>query len=180
MQKRDWIIFGVAILIFAGGYFFLGSRHAFSNQFSGVVDHIEGNIIFAKGSFLVNGAISGRQPLGTEAQIVVTPQTKFVATIVHAPSTAELQKTGGRWDLANIQNETADGSLEDLQSGGVSTFLAEANGNVYGATMFNAVVIRYTIIRYPDAGSATETCKDANGKFIGAAVCAAKLQPRIP
>lgn len=178
IKNKSILLYLLVFILLVAGFisYLMPHRVALvSKEFSGVVNHINGNSIFASG-FFINNANSISQ--SSEVEVTVGPNTRFVATVVHAPLADDLKVTDGVWDLSSLKKETRIGSVEELKEKSL-IFFAEADQNIFGTTKFEATKINYSIVKYPATKMKDNPCKNSKGEFIGVEACKTKISKTI-
>lgn len=147
MKKIAVIVFFAAVVIF-GGYFLIGQFFADKvkvNEFVGTIMEIDGNILKLSGYFETP---SGDGQL-KQVEVIIDSKTEFLKTIVHMPTVADLEKTGGFYTLSDLQKEEVMGSLEDLRNAKIMVS-AISEKNIYNKSKFKAKKISYLERVYED------------------------------
>ncbi len=126
-ERREWIIFTiilpiVVIVVWFGqkGYFNYQQYHnrPQSHQFTGQLMQVlnDGRLVL-KGTH-VNDTDPDKSDYThpTVVTVIVTPDTKFVKTLLYLPTKAETAKTGGVFYPKDLKREQVAGSLNDFKT----------------------------------------------------------------
>ena len=140
----------IFILLLVAVGFFLWQRGTVSSyEFSGQIEKIEGNLIYARGL-----TADSDKPESYHAERIrsvvasVDNDTVFEREVWHMLTAEELKKSDGKWELSQLRKETQEGSLSDLDAG--SSVTIESRNNIYNKTEFRAKKVKYVKQVYPD------------------------------
>jgi|SRR3989344_2647176 len=152
MNKSLIIIIGIVLVSgLLYGFYFYALNNITSKQFNGTVQSVDGNVIFARGSYVYekDGQLVASEE--AEVKIIVTDNTELMKMVTTMPTQAELAANEGKFDFEKLKKEQKPGELSDLtmnvQNQPVSVF---TDIDVYGKTDFQAKRIEYAQIVYPD------------------------------
>lgn len=145
MNREKIITVVLLVIILIGfGYWFSTRERLKSREFVGVIVSTLDNKVTLNGFYRVPDQ-PGKEMVDQkiDVRIVVGPKTKLVKTLLYYPTAAELEKTGGAYNPADLKKEIVEGTIEDLKSGKVDGFSALSEKNVYGKGEFEASEIQY-------------------------------------
>jgi hypothetical protein len=158
---RQWLMFGVVFIVVAILVLF-GARRYFSprlydNQFQShtfggqLVQILNDKNLVVKGTF-----VRDDDPNKSDftylyvVTVKVTADTKFIKTLIYMPSQADLKKSGGFWDPANLKKEQQAGSEEDFKNTQGLPLTIKTKDRIYvGDKVITAQEISYTKPVYP-------------------------------
>jgi hypothetical protein len=153
MSKRAYLILLIAIVVVAaaaGIWAYQKRDKTESKSFVGGIEKVEGSTVTLNGFYEVPAAPEKETPDNrVNVDIIITPDTKLTKTLLHYPTPAELEKTGGAYKPSELRQEQVQGSMEDLKSGTVDGFFAYSEKNIYGKKAFEASEIKYMWTVYP-------------------------------
>lgn len=146
VKKIAVIVFFAAVVIL-GGYLLTDqfTNKIKASEFIGTVVGIDGNILKLSGYFETP---SGDGQL-KQVEVIVDSKTEFLKTIVHMPTVADLEKTGGFYTFNDLQKEEVMGSLDDLKNSKIMVS-AISEKNIYNKSKFKAKKLSYLERVYED------------------------------
>ena len=145
--KKIFVAFVVLIVLAIAAIYFTKNEPAYeSREFRGSVQKVEGNIIYAKGVFVVKDhpEFLGPEHL-QDVQITSNSQTQYVRAIIKLPSKAELGPNGKfSSDTNNLQRESSSGILSDLSRDLNQPIRVLSKKNIFKNNKFEAAEIEYS------------------------------------
>jgi len=156
MKPKSTVILIVSALVLAVAGFFV-SRFIFqkrieAKEFIGQVQKVEGSSVFLKGIFVTPDKPElARNGFNENVEIEIGPATQIVKIVMYMPTLKELEKTGGRWNPAELKREEKPGAIIDLtyKKEGL-TIRVVSETNIFNKSKFIPQRIEYVEQVYPD------------------------------
>ncbi|MDO8496584.1 MAG: hypothetical protein Q7S43_04035, partial [bacterium] len=123
-----------------------------SKEFIGQVKKVEGNVIWAHGRFINRDKPElAAKALGKDVEITVLPETTIVKILMYMPTSEELEKTGGRWNPADLKQEEVPGMITELTYNKENlTIRVLSDKNIFNKSKFTPTRIEYIEQVEPD------------------------------
>ncbi len=148
INKKSVLFVLVVLALAVAGFFaskFLFMERGESKEFIGQVKKVEGNVIWAHGRFINrdNPELASKA-LGKDVEITVSTETIVVKILMYMPTSEELEKTGGRWNPADLRQEETTGMITDLTDNkeGI-TIRVLSDKNIFNKSKFTPTRIEY-------------------------------------
>ena len=148
INQKSVLFLLVVVALAVAGFFaskFLFGEHGESKEFIGQVKKVEGNVIWAHGRFINrDNPELANEGVGKDVEITVSPETMIVKILMYMPTSEELEKTGGRWNPADLKQEETTGMIIDLtdKKEGL-TIRALSDKNIFNKSKFIPTRIEY-------------------------------------
>ena len=145
-SKKIFIAFIVLIVLAIAAIYFTENEPTYeSMEFRGSVQKVEGNIIYAKGVFVVEDhpEFLGPEHL-QDVQIITNSQTQYIRTIIKLPSKAEPGSIGELSSTDDLKREFSPGMLSDLSRDLNQPVRILSKKNVFKSNEFEAAEIEYS------------------------------------
>ena len=120
--KRLLVFISIALVIIIGGVFFWLNQ-AYTYEFAGSIDSIEGDTVFMAGFFSENGKpIPGKEDQEASIEILVDSNTKLTRLALKIPrgvtmfNTNDLEKEESLTDLETIKNDLLRGHIIGIEA----------------------------------------------------------------
>lgn len=83
-----------------------------------------------------------------EVRVRIAPETTITKTVIHLPTIAQIEASGGYYKLEDQPRDTLPGSLDEIGLNDV--IIVHTTGNIFHRTSFTATEIEYLVHMYPE------------------------------